>query len=68
MPSETKTTIVSAAIGIIIILIGVLLMVFAVSGKGVAKGLKPVNRAKLGCSAAMTILIGFWFLTRIFTG
>lgn len=57
--------VVMAVFGITIAAYGVLLMFFAITGKGFAKKLEPRHRARLGCSALMIILIGIWLVTLI---
>lgn len=57
--------VVMAVFGITIAAYGVLLMFFAITGKGFAKKLEPSHRARLGCSALMIILIGIWLVTLI---
>lgn len=64
---DTTATVIMIIFGAAVMAYGVLLMVFAITGAGFAKKLKPVNRARLGCSAAMIILIGLWLVTLNFT-
>lgn len=57
--------VVMTVFGIMVAAYGVLLMFFAITGKGFAKKLEPVHRARLGCSALMIMLIGIWLVTLV---
>lgn len=61
MPSETKATIVMAAIGILIILVGVLLMFFTLANIGWVKHLRPSSRIKHGILSAFILIVGILF-------
>ena len=63
----TAAIIIMVILGVAVFAYGVLLMVFAVTGKGFAKRLDFFHRARLGCSAVMTMIIGIWFVTLGFT-
>ncbi len=64
---DITSTVVMTVFGTAIAVYGVLLMVFAITGKGFAKKLEPRHRARLGCSALMTIIIGAWLVSIGFT-
>ncbi len=53
---DTTTAIVITVFGTAVAAYGVLLMVFAITGKGSTKKLEPRHRARLGCSAFMIII------------
>ncbi|MBD5112230.1 MAG: hypothetical protein HDT42_06830 [Ruminococcaceae bacterium] len=62
MPSEIKATIVMAAIGILIILIGVLLMFFTLANLGWVRLLRPSSRIKHGILSAFVLIVGILFV------
>lgn len=62
MPSETKATIVMAAIGILIILVGVLLMFFTLANLGWVKHLRPSSRFKHGILSVFVLIVGILFI------
>ncbi len=64
---DTTTAIVITVFGTAVAAYGVLLMVFAITGKGPAKKFEPRHRARLGCSAFMIIIIGVWLVSLNFT-
>lgn len=64
---DTAAIVTMTVFGVAVFAYGVLLMVFAITGKGFAKRLDSAHRARLGCSAVMTMLIGLWLLVRNFT-
>ena len=57
---DTVLTVIMVSIGAAVFAYGVLLMVFAITGKGFAKRLDSAHRARLGFSAVMTMIIGLW--------
>ena len=63
----TAETVTMFIVGAAVFIYGVLLMFFAVTGKGLAKGLKPEHRIRQGCSAFMIIIIGMWLVSLGFT-
>ncbi|MDE7399786.1 MAG: hypothetical protein K2N06_09700 [Oscillospiraceae bacterium] len=64
---NTASTVIMIIVGAAIFAYGVLLMIFAITGKGFAKMLDSAHRARLGCSAVMTMLIGLWLVALNFT-
>ena len=64
---DTAATVTMIIGGAAVFAYGVLLMVFAVTGKGLAKGLKPEHRVRQGISAFMFMIIGIWLATLGFT-
>lgn len=65
--ADTMSAVVMTVFGSAITVYGVLLMIFAITGKGLAKGLKPEHRARQGISAFMIIVIGIWLASLGFT-
>ncbi|MDE6728991.1 MAG: hypothetical protein K2J80_13810 [Oscillospiraceae bacterium] len=64
---DTAVTVTMVIGGAAVFAYGVLLMIFAVTDKGFAKKLEPKNRARLGCSAFMTMLMGIGLISFGFT-
>lgn len=62
MPSETKATIVMAAIGVLIILIGVVLLFFTFVNIGWVRHLSPSSRIKHGFLSAFVLIVGVLFV------
>lgn len=68
MSSETKATIVVAAIGILITLAGVLLMFFTLANLAWVKHLRPSSRIKHGLLSAFVLAVGVLFIFFNFLG
>lgn len=62
MPGETKATIVMAAIGILIILIGVILLFFTFVNIGWVRHLSQSSRIKHGFLSAFVLIVGILFI------
>lgn len=64
---DTASTVTMVIVGAAVFAYGALLMVFAITGKGFAKKLEPRDRARLGCSAALTMFMGMGLASFGFT-
>lgn len=64
---DTAANVITVVFGAAVFAYGVLLMVFAITGKGFAKRLDSAHRARLGCSAVMVMIIGIWLAALNFT-
>ncbi|MBD5112231.1 MAG: hypothetical protein HDT42_06835 [Ruminococcaceae bacterium] len=64
---DIASTVIMVIVGAAIFAYGVLLMIFAIMGKGFAKKLDSAHRARLGFSAVMTMIIGLWLVAMNFT-